>query len=495
MNASNRFYSSLGLLIILNMIIKPVWIFAIERQVQNSVGNLLYGTYFSLLNLTLMGGFLLDWGVSAYLNRQMAAVGPGLAPDTAGHAGTAGHASTAGHALRLLSIKFLFSVIYTAVILFIAWLAGTKRWDILGMAIAIQVLTSFFIFLRGIVTAQQWFRADAWLSVLDKTLMILVCGCFLYLPAVAGNISIEKFLLAQVACTAIAILVAISLLLKKGFRFSAARDDTPRKQLLRSALPYAFIVLLMTLHYRLDGFLLGLLKNEYEAGIYAAAYRILDAANMVGFLGAGFLLPFIARRWSLGQSFNGVVLDIRHGLMLFSLTTAILFFFLAGWFQELLYNNPSTSATEVLQWCLPALIGYSLVQVYGTVLTATGHIVSFCYLALGAALLNTLLNMLLIPLLGAKGSCGAAIVSQVLFGIASLLLARKKCGVTLHPGSWLLYIFIGAILTASLYWFRLKELNAVVQIALAGLIVITAAFATRLVSIKKWTAFSGSTGS
>jgi O-antigen/teichoic acid export membrane protein len=479
MKASNRFYSSLGLLIMLNVIIKPVWIFAIERQVQNSVGNLLYGTYFSLLNLTLMGGFLLDWGVSAYLNRQMAS----------------GENSFTRQVSRFLSLKLLFSGLYTAVILLIAWLSGTERWDILGLAIAIQVLSSFFIFLRGIVTAQQWFRADAWLSVLDKTLMILVCGSFLYLPAVAGNISIEKFLLAQVACTAIAILVAVGLLQKKGFRFSAGGDHLPRKQLLRSALPYALIILLMTLHYRLDGFLLGLIKNEYEAGIYAAAYRILDAANMVGYLAAGFLLPFIARRWSMGQSFNGVVLDIRHGLMLFSLSTAIVFFFLAGWFQELLYNNPASSATEVLQWCLPALIGYSLVQVYGTVLTATGHIVSFCYIALGAAIINTLLNILLIPLLGAKGSCWAAIFSQGLFGIASLLLARKKCGVTLHPGSWLLYIFIGAILTGSLYWFRLKELNAVVQIALAGMIVIIAAFATRLVSIKKWTAFSGSTGS
>ncbi len=483
MKATNRFYSSLGLLIMLNVIIKPLWIFAIERQVQNSVGNLLYGTYFSLLNLTLMGGFLLDWGVSVYLNRQMAAVDPGHAP------------GTARHALRLLYIKFLFSFIYTAIILFIAWISGTSRWDILGLAIAIQVLSSFFIFLRGIVTAQQWFRADAWLSVLDKTLMILVCGSFLYLPAVAGTISIEKFLLAQVACTAIAILLTFGLLQKKGFRFSAGRVPMPRKQLLKSALPYALIILLMTLHYRLDGFLLALMKNDYEAGIYAAAYRILDAANMVGFLAASFLLPFIARRWGSGQSFNEVVLDIRHGLMLFSLTTALLFFFLAGWFQELLYHNPASSATEVLQWCLPALIGYSLVQVYGTVLTATGHISSFCYIALGAVIINTLLNILLIPQLGAKGSCWAAIFSQTLFGIASLLLARKKCGVPLHPGSWLLYIFIGAILAGSLYWFRLRELNAVIQIALAGIVVISAAFATRLVSIKKWTAFSGNTGS
>jgi O-antigen/teichoic acid export membrane protein len=479
MKGPNRFYSSLGLLIILNLIIKPVWIFAIDRQVQNTLGTELYGNYFSLLNLNLIGGFLLDWGITSFLNRQLAA----------------GKNEFSGLTTRFLTIKLLFAGSYTLVLFGVAWFSGIERWDILCLCIAIQVLSSLFIFLRGIITAQQWFRADAWLSVLDKALMILICGGFLYLPAVAGAISIEKFLLTQLASTFLAIIVAITVLQKKGFRFSRDENRIPVKKIIRPAFPYAVIIMLMTLHYRLDGFLLERMKNEYEAGIYAGAYRILDAANMLGYLAASFLLPYVARQWSKGQKINEVVLDIRHPLMLFSITTALVFFFLAGWFQHLLYRNPDPAAAEVLQWCLPALIGYSLVQVYGTVLTATGHIIPFCYIALGATIINILLNILLIPQWGAKGSCWAAIISQGLFGAASLLLARKKCAVTLHPGSLLLYTFIGTILAGFLYWFRNTNMNAVVLIFLTGLIAITAAFVTGLFSIKKWTNFPARNGS
>jgi len=471
MRHSNRFYSSLGLLIILNVIIKPVWIFAIDRQVQNAVGNTLYGTYFSLFNLTLMGGFLLDWGISSYMNRQMAA----------------GKNSVAVPASRFLYLKLLFTGIYIAIMLMLALLSGTQRMDILGWAIAIQALTSFFIFLRGIITAQQWFRTDAWLSVLDKTLMIIVCGGFLYLPSVAGGISLEKFLIAQAASTALAIGATYGLLYKNGFRFAGGEIPESLRTTWKAALPYALIILLMTIHYRLDGFLLALMKNNYEAGVYAAAYRLLDAANMVGYLAAGFLLPYIARRASGNNEYNETVLDVRHGLMLFSLTVVILFFFWSGWFNEILYNNPGRASAEVLQWCLVALPGYSLVQVYGTVLTATGHIVAFGRIALWAMLLNAALNIALIPLLGALGSCAAAIISQSVFGLSAFLLARKKCGLSPHAGSWRLYIFIGGVVTGAAYGFRQTEMNPIVQILLTLLTVGVVAMATRLVSVKKWT--------
>src|ERR1051325_9325696 len=69
----SKFYSSLLLLIILNAIIKPFWIFGIDRQVQNITGVAEYGSYFALLNLSIVFGFLLDWGLTNFINRELAA--------------------------------------------------------------------------------------------------------------------------------------------------------------------------------------------------------------------------------------------------------------------------------------------------------------------------------------------------------------------------------------------------------------------------------------
>lgn len=73
MKTVSRFYASLGLLLVLNLLVKPLWIFGIDRPVQNSTGTAIYGSYFALLNLAIVLGFLLDWGLNAFMSRQLAA--------------------------------------------------------------------------------------------------------------------------------------------------------------------------------------------------------------------------------------------------------------------------------------------------------------------------------------------------------------------------------------------------------------------------------------
>ena len=192
----SKFYSSLLLLIVLNAIIKPFWIFGIDRQVQNVTGVAEYGTYFSLLNLSIVFGFLLDWGLTNFINRELAAKKTELQQELG----------------SLLLLKILFAVFYTVIVVAVALLSGVKRWDILAGVIAIQFLTFLFLFLRNIITANQWFRTDAWLSVLDKSLMILLAGGFIFLPAIFGSINIDKFLLAQIISTTIAVIIVVVIL-------------------------------------------------------------------------------------------------------------------------------------------------------------------------------------------------------------------------------------------------------------------------------------------
>lgn len=472
MKESSRFYSSLGLLIILNIIIKPLWIFGIDRQVQNTVGTELYGTYFSLLNFSIVFSFLLDWGLTNFFNRQIAARQENLI-EKAG---------------SFLFIKLIFSLVYAVIVFGVAYLTGVKQWEILGSVIAIQILTSIFVFLRSIITAQQWFTTDAWLSVLDKGLMILLCGSFIYYPSVAGKITIDKFLLIQIICTAIAVLCVMMVLLRRKVLLSLHLHSFISRKLFLSALPFGLIVVLMSAHYRLDGFLLERIhpSGAYEAGLYAGAYRLLDASNMIGFLLVSFLLPFLARQWSLKKSIGEMVINSRHFLLLFSLliiTTAI---FLAPWIQETLYYNADAKAIDILEWCLPALAGYSLVHIYGTVMTAGCQVVQFCKIIFFSLVLNIILNLLLIPGYGAKGCCIAALISQLLCGIISMMYVQKRSGINIHYRSLLMYIFIGAILSGFYFIGRDWEISKWLLISGAGIITLTLAVVLKLFDIRNW---------
>jgi O-antigen/teichoic acid export membrane protein len=469
MKETLKFYSSLALLIFLNAVVKPIWIFGIDRQVQNTVGASVYGSYFSILNLSIVLSFLLDWGFTNFYNRQLAAK----------------NANFTNNAGSFIFLKLLFALLYGAVICSIALLSGIDRWNIVLYVVLIQVLTSFFVFFRAIITSQQWFRTDAWLSVLDKILMILFCGTFIWFPFLFGSISIERFLLFQTICTAIAMITALGILLQRKFSFSS-RKLWPGVRVFKAALPFAIIILLMSFHSRMDGFLLERISSAEEAGKYAAAYRLLDAATMIGYLFASFLLPYIARNWNEGKDIKTVVLSVRHLLLVFSITSSCIVIFLAPWIQQVLYHHNDASSIAVLQWCLPALIGYSVVQVYGTVMTATGHIVAFSYITLVAVVINATLNILFISALGAKASCLAAIVSQSFCGIATILYVKKKLNIPVDLRSGLIYIFIAATVCGLLYVCNSLPVNKWLVISGTGMIALIMLWITKLVDLNSW---------
>lgn len=471
MKEPSRFYSSLGLLIILNAIVKPLWIFGIDRQVQNIVGTEAYGIYFSLFNLSVVFSFLLDWGLTTFFNRQLASQSENFI-DRAG---------------SFLVIKLFFAVIYTGIIFLAGLLAGIRQWNILLSIILIQAFTSLFIFFRGIITSQQWFHTDAWLSVLDKTLMIFLCGSLLYFPAMFGTMTIHKFLFTQIICTVLAMICAFIILFRKGIRFDL-KNIFINRQLFKAALPFAIIILLMSVHYRLDGFLLERIHSNgaYETGIYAAAYRLLDASNTMVYLFVTFLLPYIARQWSEQKNIQVVILENRHLLLMLSITIVTVIFFIAPWIERILYHHNDTKAYQVLQWCIPSLIGYSMVHIYGTAMTATGKIVVLCYITLAAVIINIILNLFLIPSFGAKGSCIAALVSQSLCGITAMLYAKQKMSIGVHFRSILIYIFTAAILSVFLYWGNNLQINKWLLITASGIITLLIMIVTKLFSIKIW---------
>jgi O-antigen/teichoic acid export membrane protein len=474
MKELSRFYSSLGLLIFLNAVVKPVWIFGIDRQVQNAVGASVYGSYFSILNLSIVFSFLLDWGLTNFYNRQLAAK----------------NESFIAYAGSFIVLKLLFALLYGGIICCITLLSGIDKWNIVLYVILIQVCTSFLVFFRAIITSQQWFTTDAWLSVLDKIAMILLCGTLIWFPFLAGPINIERFLLLQTACTALAIIIALGILLRRRFYFSF-KKIWPGRRVFKAAIPFAIIILLMSFHSRVDGFLLERISNAEEAGKYAAAYRLLDASNMIGYLFASFLLPFIARNWNDRKNMNTVVLNVRHLLLIFSITISCIVIVLAPWIQMILYHHDDPGSVEVLQWCLPALIGYSLVQVYGTVMTATGHIVAFSYITLIAVVINMSLNILFIRSMGAKASCLAALVSQFFCGIATLVYVKQKLNIPVDLRSVLIYIFIAAAIYGFLYVCNDLPVNKWLVMGGTGIIALTMLWITKLLDLNSWKISSG----
>lgn len=462
---SIQFFKGLSWLIILNLLVKPVWLFFIDRQVQLTVGYEEYGKYFAVLNLSFVLFFLSDIGISNMLNQRVA-----------------NHLPV--NIVQLFRIKAVLLLSYFIVFCFIGWLTHISHWEILLLVIVIQMLTSLLIFCRNIVTANQYFGIDAWLSVIDKMLMIIFCGSILC-TSLFGKISLLLFLQIQASCTALAVTVSFFLILKK--KLITTGDKQNVENIIKQVLPFALIILLMSIHYRLDGFLLERIHTNgaMEAGIYASAYRLLDASNMVGYLASSFLVAFVARNLAEKQTLEDAIFNTRHLLMFCSLGVASFVFVFAPWIETLLYHSNSRYNAFVIQLCIASFPAYCLVHVYGSVLTGAAKFKQFITVLILSVVLNIILNSILIPAKGAVGCCIAALVSQYFCGVTTLAIATRTVNISYHGKSLLIYVLFATLLTVFFYFGKNTFVNVWLILTIAVFVSLLFLF-TQLSVFKKY---------
>ena len=103
-----KFILNLALVLFLNILIKPIWIFGIDREVQNQVGAAEYGVYFALFNFSFLLNILLDCGITNFNNKNIA---------------QNNHLLTK-HFSSLVSLKFILAVAYLIITLIAGLIIG-----------------------------------------------------------------------------------------------------------------------------------------------------------------------------------------------------------------------------------------------------------------------------------------------------------------------------------------------------------------------------------
>jgi O-antigen/teichoic acid export membrane protein len=196
-----KFLTNLGLLLLLNLLIKPFWVFGIDRTVQNIVGVGGYGFYFVVFNFSFLFNILLDLGITNFNNRNIAQNSQLLNKHFSG----------------ILVLKLLLTLIYILVTFGIALILGYNgaQLKLLGFLAFNQFLISFILYLRSNISGLLFFRIDSVLSVLDRFLMILFCGILLWGNITTTPFRIEWFVYAQTAAYLLTAATAFLIVVKK----------------------------------------------------------------------------------------------------------------------------------------------------------------------------------------------------------------------------------------------------------------------------------------
>ncbi len=434
-----KFITNLAFLLFLNLLVKPFYIFGIDRTIQNRVGSEEYGLYFSLFSLTFMLNILLDLGINNYNNRRIARQPHMVARFISG----------------ILALKFVLGILYFGICMGAGIILGYsgRQFNLLYILAINQFLAVLVLYLRTNISGLQFFRTDSTLSVLDRLLMIMICSVLLWSGLTSRPFQVEWFVWAQTASYGLTALTAFVIVLKKSRYFRPRIDYKFSVSILRQSFPFALLVLLMAIYNRIDSVMIEYLlrpDGKTEAGIYAQSFRILDAFIQFGFLFASLLLPIFSKMIKTGEKIDELT---SISTLLIIIPAIVLIISCISYNDEiikLLYKEDTERSSMVFSVLINGLAAFCLTYIFGTLLTANGNLRELNIMAAIAVGINFLLNLLLIPKYQALGAAIASVTTQSLTALVQIILCafifRLRFNIFLFTR---LGVFIGLVILSA----------------------------------------------
>jgi O-antigen/teichoic acid export membrane protein len=248
----------------------------------------------------------------------------------------------------------------------------------------------------------------------------------------------------------------------------------------KDAIPFSLTALLMYAYTRSDAILLTRLipDGAHEAGIYAAGFRLLDAANMIAILVTPLLIPMYARLYN-DRKESGELLHLAAGIIIvMTCTISIAGFFWSRPIMILCYGHDEMQWLTTFRLLILCHIPIGLMYVYGSYLTAHRQLAKQNAWFAIMVIVNIGLNILLIPRLSTTGASIAAIITEFLATLGVIVLAYQHLK-NMPDAGWLmrsiLYVGILAVTAwmmstwISIWWIAIL-IFCVLSLALAFLV-------------------------
>tara|TARA_Y100001968_G_C19423098_1_gene752879 strand:+ start:159 stop:1607 length:1449 start_codon:yes stop_codon:yes gene_type:complete len=433
-----KFIWNLLLVVILNLLIKPFYILGIDAEIINRVGASVYGNYFALINFSFLLNIILDLGITNYNIKNIAQ-----------H-----HQLLDKHFSGIITLRIFLVFLYLLTTFLIAFIIGYDQlqFKILCILALNQALVAFILYVRSNLAGLHMFLEDSLISVLDRLLLIIICSILLWGNLFEMPFQIEWFIYAQTIAYFITLLICFMLVIRQTSSFTFKWNTAFALVIIKKSLPYALLILLMTIYYRIDSIMLERMIDDdsVQAGIYAQAYRFFEASNMFAYLFAALLLPIFSRMLKLGESIRELVDFAFKILMGFGLVLTVFCVFYGDAIIALRYYNYVSESSNIFIVLMICFLCVASTYIYGTLLTANGNLFFLNIIAGFGVILNILLNIILIPKYHALGSAFASLITQFLTGVFQIILCFHVFKLNLHATFIRLFIFLlGLVLFTS----------------------------------------------
>lgn len=255
-------------------------------------------------------------------------------------------------------------------------------------------------------------------------LAVLAFAAEQYTPAQAMGL--------HVVAAGLAFIVGAILLWR--FAPTSVREASPTyegRTWLRSALPLALITGMMTINGYSDIIMLGIFENDEVVGVYRVAVQVaalvslgMEAVNMV-------IAPRFAKLYAQRDlsGLQRVAASSARIVFVSSVGAAVVYAIVGREFLDLVFGAEFIAAFVPSLILMSGGLVNSATGSTGYLLTMTGHERDEAKVVTVAAIVNVLLNLALIPFLGAVGAAIASAISYAVWRIWLWRYVRRRLGI------------------------------------------------------------------
>ena len=289
-------------------------------------------------------------------------------------------------------------------------------------------------------------RAAAIVATTRRLVLTLSAVSIVVMLTVAAALGHDRGTMLGIALTAVSSLlaagIAVNLAMLAFARTLAGpveRGVTPSghaRAMVIQALPVGLLMVAFALYYRVDMVMLRWLRGAEDVGVYAAAYRFIDA---IALLAASIGGPFFPRLSSVVDRDPGaaraLLEDVWRPLLALALPLSIGLALVADPLVVALFGADFAAAAGAVRILAGTVVPLFWVTIANHALIATDRIRTLAIVYTISLGLNVVLNVILIPPLGADGASLATVVAEWVNLALVVVVLRRAFGVTFAMAS------------------------------------------------------------
>jgi O-antigen/teichoic acid export membrane protein len=462
-NTNNKLYLNILIAVLVNLLIKPAGLI-IENIIQDQLGHEVYGKWAALNALAFLCSFVLDLGIQQYYIRQFQSQQRISALQDIPH---------------LNSLKVSIAIVFPILVVLVAFVlgySGTDFWIAGGIAVFYSI-NSLVMHIRMFFQTYHQLNQDTIIGSLDKALFILLGITFI----IAGR-SITGFIGIKALSVLITFVFAWIWWHRQKLHslYQWGWSTIKWKSIIQLTYPLALITVLNSIHDKIDQVMINKLMDDEASGLYAAAYRWLDAILMFLWVIMPLFYTRFCKKLEAKEDTEGLLMTGQ----LFTVTvmawaTSFILFFGEHFF--ILFKNSTPEEVSQMTWVFKILSGVMLTQgllaIYGTYILALNGEKFLNKISISLIAMNVLLNLYAIPEYGIMGAAWATFISglsAVFYYIYYLVKSNQKVFKIKHIAQMILHMLASVIivyLISLLTWeIEIKAILVVISFVMVFLV-------------------------